>query len=88
MRLATVTALTVTPGLLTLIVAPAIKLFPVRVMGTLVPGLPLVGLIEISVGGKALILKVTAPLVPPAVVTVTFAAPSAAVAPMVKVAVI
>ena len=88
MELTTVTALTVTAGLLTLTVAPAIKLVPVRVTGTLAPSNPLGGLIDVSVGGKALMLKVTAALVPPAVVTVTLAGPGAAVAAMVKVAVI
>ena len=87
-ELTTVTLLAVTPGLLTATVAPATKLVPVRVTGTLVPCTPLAGLTDVSMGAGGFTVKPTALLVPPLVVTVTFAAPVAAAAPMVSVAVI
>src|SRR5215831_3155807 len=86
--LATVTALTVMPGLLVATVAPEMKLAPVRVTGTAVPATPLTGLTEDKVGAGGLTVKVTAVEVPPEVETVTLAAPRAALAAMVKVAVI
>jgi len=49
--LTTFTLLTVTPGLLTFTVAPETKLVPVSATGTLTPGAPLFGLMEVSVGG-------------------------------------
>jgi hypothetical protein len=87
----TLTLLTVTPGLLTFTVAPETKLEPVRVTFTLVPAVPLLGLIEVSVGADGvggLRVKLTGLLVPPDVFTVTLAEPEAAVAAMRKVAVI
>src|ERR1035441_1690196 len=66
------------------------KLVPVKVTGTVAPCAPLVGLMEVTVGipGLTGTVKDTAPLVPPGVVTVTMAAPSAAPPAMQKVAVI
>src|SRR5947209_7940930 len=58
---------------------------PLIVTGTLVPRTPLTGEIELSVGPWT--LNVTAPLVPPRVVTVTFLLPVTVAGPMVKVAV-
>ena len=88
MGLLTITLLAVTPGLLTATVAPLMKLVPVRVVDTLVPWTPFAGLTEVSVGAGGFAVNTAGPLVPPLVVTVTFAAPIAAVAPMVNVAVI
>src|SRR5713101_7538934 len=89
--LVTLTFVTFRPRMLELtVVCPAMKLVPVSVTGNEVPATPLGGLIEVSVGGEveeALTVKVTVPLVPPAVVTLTFCAPSGAFAAMAKVAV-
>jgi hypothetical protein len=82
------TALTVTPAFETFTVAPGVKLAPVNVTGTLAPWAPLLGLIEVSVGCGDWIVKLTAPLVPPAVVTVTLTGPAIAVAAIVNVTVI
>lgn len=87
----TATLLTVIPVPLTANVDPA-KLLPVKVTFTfLVPVAGIVvdtGVIEVNVGGGAArTVKLTAPLVPPAVVTVTARSPSAAFAETVKVAV-
>jgi hypothetical protein len=80
---------TVMPGLATATVAPEIKLLPVRVTCAFDPWTPLAGLIEVSTGGGGgLTVKVRAELVPPLVVTVTFAGPNAAFAAIVKDAVI
>ena len=79
---------TVIPGLLTATVAPSTRLLPARVTATLVPWTPLAGLTEVSVGAGGFTVNTAGPLVPPLVVTVTFAAPVAAVAPIVNVAVI
>jgi hypothetical protein len=90
-ELMTLTLLTVTPGLLTFTVAPETKLEPVRVTFKLVPAVPLFGLIEVSVGADSvggLIVKPTELLVPPGVITVTFAEPEAAFAKMRNVAAI
>ena len=86
--LTTVTVLTVIPGLLVATVAPAVKLVPVRVTGMLAPCTPLAGLTEVSVGGGGFTVNIAAVLVPPLVVTVTLAGPGAALAAMVKAAVI
>ncbi len=88
MALTTVTLLTDTPVLLIFTVAPETKFVPVRVTGTVVPSAPLFGLIEVRVGPVEVTVNVTALLVPAVVVTVTLAAPEAALAAMVKVAVI
>src|SRR5882757_5107128 len=67
----------VTPVPLMLIDVPAVvKLVPVKVTVTVVPCVPDVGeiLASVAVGGLD-IVKVREPLVPPAVVTVTFLAP-------------
>ena len=66
------------PGLLVAIVAPMMKAEPVRVTATVEPAMPLAGLTELSVGAGALTVKEAEPVVPPDVVTVTLAAPSAA----------
>ena len=76
------------PALATSTAAPAAKLPPVRVASTLVPWTPLAGLSEVSAGPDGLTVKTAAPLTPPLVVTVTFAAPGAALAAMVNVAAI
>jgi hypothetical protein len=73
--------------LLAFTVAPGAKLAPVRVTFTLAPAVPILGLIEVSMRVGEPIVKVTALLVPPAVVTVTLAEPDA-VARMANVAVI
>src|ERR1700693_1922128 len=85
----TVTPLGVTPVPLTLIVAPETKVVPVSVTPMIAPCTLLEGLRETWVGGGGveLTVKVTVPLVPPAVVTLTFCAPSGALPAMVKVAV-
>ena len=68
------------------VVSPVMKLVPVRVTGTVVPRTPVVGAIEVNVGvGGIVTVKVTALLVPPGAVTVTFLAVPAANALMVKV---
>ena len=59
-----------------------------RITGTLVPWTPLAGLTEVSVGAGGFTVNAAGPLVPPLVVTVTFAAPIAALASIVSVAVI
>src|ERR1019366_313246 len=79
---------TAIPELLVRTVAPATKLVPVRVTGTAAPGAPYAGVIVLRVGGGGLTVKTTGALVPALVVTVTFAAPSVALAAMVNVAVI
>jgi hypothetical protein len=86
--LVTLTLLTPTPGLVTTTVAPETKLEPVSVTGTLVPCVPLVGAIDVNVGAVGLIVNTAGALVPLEVVTVTFVAPVAALAPIVNVAVI
>jgi hypothetical protein len=86
--LVTLTLLTVTPGLPTATVAPETKLEPVKVTGTLVPRVPLVGAMEAKVGAGGLIVNAAGALVPLEALTVTFAAPVAALAPIVNVAVI
>jgi hypothetical protein len=53
----TTTLLTVTPGLLTVTLAPGTKLVPVSVTGTAVPCTPVVGLIDSSVGGSGLMVS-------------------------------
>ena len=87
-ELTTLTLLTVTPALATLTEAPAMKLAPVRVTGTLAPWAPLFGLTELRVGAEEVTVKVADPLVPAEVVTVTFVAPTVALAAIVNVAVI
>jgi hypothetical protein len=89
-ELTTVTGPTVTSVPLTDTVAPATKFVPVSVTGTAVPRVPDDGLIDASVGvggapDPALTVKLTAPLVPFGVVTDTVRAPTAAVAPIVRV---
>ena len=64
------------------------KLMPVRVTAWVVPASPVVGLIEVRPIGGTVTVKVTALLVPPAPVTVTFPAPAVAPAAMLRVAVI
>jgi hypothetical protein len=64
------TPLTVTPAPKLLIVAPE-RFAPASVTFTDVPTVPLLGLMEVNVGIAALTVKVTALLVPAAVVTVT-----------------
>ena len=86
--LTTVTLPSVIPGLLTATVAPETKFEPARVTGTLLPCMPVAGLTEVSVGAGGFTVNTAALLVPPLVATVTFAAPSAALAAMVKVPVI
>ena len=69
-------------------VAP-VRLVPVSVTATLVPAVPEVGAMEASVGAAgaaAFTVNVTALLVPPVVVTVTFLAPTAALAAIAKLA--
>jgi hypothetical protein len=70
-------------------VAGEVKLVPVMVTLTVVPGEALLGLIETSVGlaGGGLTVNDCAPLVPAAVLTVTLRAPVAALEAMVNVAV-
>jgi hypothetical protein len=75
--LTTVTPLTVTPDEEMLTTAPGKKFVPVRVTGTVVPWPPLDGVIAVRVGGPATV-KMTGPLVPAGVVTVTFRGPSVA----------
>jgi hypothetical protein len=87
-ELTTVTPPTAIPGLLTATVAPATKTPPIRVTGTLVPWSPLAGLTDTRTGAGKFTVNTAGPLVPPLVVTVTFAAPVAALAPIVSVAVI
>ena len=75
------------PELLELTVASEEKFAPARVIVTALPGEPELGLIRIRVGASGLIVKLTVPLVPPAVVTLMFDDP-VALAAMDKVAVI
>jgi hypothetical protein len=88
MVLVTLTLLTVTALLTFTVVAPTTKFVPIKVTGTVVPWTPLLGLMEVTVGGGGVTVNVAALLVPPGVVTVTLAASRVAVAAMVKVAVI
>ena len=76
--LTTVRPLTVTPAPEMLIAVVVASQVPVIVTGTLLPSTPEAGAIDVSVGGGgAFTVNVTALLVPPAVVTVTFLGPSA-----------
>jgi hypothetical protein len=86
--LSTFTPFTATPEVPTATVRSSAKLAPVMVTRTLVPWSPLAGLTETSVGPDGLTVNTAALLVPPLVVTVTFAAPIAALASIVSVAVI
>src|SRR3954453_14330130 len=86
--LTTVTLLTVTPAPVTPTVAPARKFVPVSVTPAAVPCAPLLGLIEVSVGGEAMTPNGIALLVPPLLVTETLYAPAVALDAMAKVAVI
>jgi len=74
------------PPVMLTAVAP-VRFVPVRVTATAAPRTPLVGVIEVNVGKTTVKAPVRVLLVPPEVVTVTFLAPVAAVAEMVKVAV-
>src|SRR5258708_25728858 len=85
--LTTTTFETVTAGWATARVAPATKFVPVSVTGTVLPRMPLVGLIEVSVGAGGVMLNADGGDVPPGVVTVTFTDPAGAAAPMTKLAV-
>src|SRR5436309_1098735 len=64
------------------------RLVPMIVAGTLVPWTPVAGAMLVSTGVGGLMVKVSALLVPPVVVTVMDFAPVAAVAVIAKVAVI
>ena len=86
--LTTVTLLTAMSAVEAVTVAPARKFVPVKVTGTPAAWTPLDGAIAVRVGGAGLTVKTAAPLVPPAVVTVTLRAPVAAAAEIVRVAVI
>jgi hypothetical protein len=79
------TALTPVPEKFT-VVAP-VRPVPLSVTTTAVPCTPEVGASEVSVGNTTVNAPVTMLLVPPAVVTLTFLAPRAAPAVIVKVAV-
>jgi hypothetical protein len=91
--LVTVTVPTVTPDVAkpvrvtVTVVAPAMKLVPVKVTVTVVPAAPLVGLKAVTVGDAGYSVNVTAPLVPPAVDTLTLRSPRAAAASMTKLTV-
>ena len=87
MVLVTTTLFTVIPALSTFTAELERKLEPVSVTLTLLPGVPPLGAMEVSVGAMEAMVKTTELLVPPAVVTVTFAEPDA-LAAMVNVAVI
>ncbi len=76
--LTTITELTGTPLPLTFTVAPPAKK-PVMLTATAVPWTPAAGVIDANTGGGGLIVNVTAVVVPPGVVTVTFRAPNAAI---------
>src|SRR6185369_2364974 len=79
--------LKVTPVPLTAtVVLSRSKLVPVRVTGTVMPCTPDVGLIKESVGGPALTVNPTEPLVPAEVDTVTPCPPVAAFAATANVA--
>src|SRR5579884_2053898 len=69
------------------VVAPLTKLVPVRVTVCVVPCTPVAGATLVNVGVGGFTVKVCAPLVPADVVAVTFVAPSAAPAAIVKSAV-
>ena len=85
--LSTVRPLTVTPPPLTVTALAPVRFVPVKVTGTTVPRTPVGGAIEVNVGGAGMTtVKVTALLVPPGAVTVTFRAVPAAVAVIAKVA--
>src|SRR5271157_733935 len=86
--LVTITALTDVPVPLTATIAPAAKLVPVRVSHGLAPCPALAGLTDVSTGAGGFTVNAAVPLVPPLVVTVTLAAPNAALAAIVSVAVI
>ena len=85
--LATTTLLTVTPPVTLTAVLPETKLAPVKVTPTLVPTTPVTGLTEIRTGVGGRIVKITGDEVPPAVATVTLAAPRVAPLEIVNVAV-
>ena len=87
MELATLTLLTVTPELSTFSVVPEVKFVPIRVTFTFEPDVPALGVIDVSVGAAALIVKATVLVVPAGVLTLTFAEPEA-LAVIEKVAVI
>ena len=87
-ELTTVVPVTDTNSLLTITKVLEPKLVPVKVTETAVPWAPLLGRIEVSVGGGGLMVNDTAPLVPPDADTVTLAAPSVALELMTKLAVI
>ena len=72
-----------------IVVPPVRKFVPVSVTLTAVPAVPLLGETDASVGAPSeeAIANITAPLVPPAVVTVTFRLPGAALGEIVNVAV-
>jgi hypothetical protein len=80
--------LTVMFGLLVATDVTDTKLLPVSVTETLLPGTPLLGLIEASVGAPTVTVNVTGALLPLVVVTITLAGPVVALAAMVNVAVI
>jgi hypothetical protein len=86
--LTTFTLLTTREELLTFTLGPSTKLVPVRVIVTAAFWAPLEGLTDVSVGAGGTTENDAAAVVPPAVVTVTFAVPNAAVADTVNVAVI
>jgi hypothetical protein len=81
----TVRPLAVTPVPDTVMAVAPVRPLPVNVTGTLVPLGPDVGLIEVSV--DAVNVKVTALLVPPGALMVTFLAPTVAVAEIANAAV-
>ena len=87
-ELTTARLLTTISGLVVDTVAPDTKFVPASVALKLDPATPLLGVIEVSVGGPREIVNGTAAVVPPDVLTVTLAAPVAAVAAIVNVAVI
>ena len=88
MLFATVTAEAVTPDPLILSVAGETKLVPVSVTGVLVLTEAEDGLIDVRVGVGCATVKVTEPLVPLPVVTLTVYPPRVAALSMLKVAVI
>lgn len=85
----TTTALCVTPvPEIATVVAPEMKFVPVKVTWNDVARTPFGGAIEVNVGaGGTVTVKVTALLVPPGAVTVTFLAVAPAPAPITKFAV-
>src|SRR6516225_1273954 len=84
--LTTVTPLTVMPPPVTLTAVAPVRLMPVSTTGWAVPRAPVLGAIENSPAGGTVTVKVTALLVPPSPVTVTFLAPAVAPAEMLIVA--